>query len=145
VHQTGPQDLAAARKRYYKVPQGWRLTAFLPKLWEELGWADLVVCRAGAMTVAELAAAGRPAILVPFAAATEGHQLANARALSEAGAALTVREEQLESPNQLAAAIEELFSDRNRLARMGQNARKLARPQAAKLIVDLFFEAEARE
>lgn len=143
VHQTGAQDLAAAKKRYYKIPQGWRVTAYLPQLWEELGWADLVVSRAGAMTVAELAAAGRPSILVPFAAATEGHQLANALALSEAGAALTVREEDLET-NRLAAAIEELFSDRKRLARMGENARRLAKPQAAKIIVDLLFGAEAQ-
>jgi UDP-N-acetylglucosamine--N-acetylmuramyl-(pentapeptide) pyrophosphoryl-undecaprenol N-acetylglucosamine transferase len=143
VHQTGAQDLAAAKKRYYKIPPGWRLAAFLPRLWEEIGWADLVVSRAGAMTVAELAAAGRPAILVPFAAATEGHQLANALALSKAGAALTVREEELET-NRLAAAVEELFSDRKRLAKMGENARKLAQPEAAKLLVDLLFEAEAR-
>jgi UDP-N-acetylglucosamine--N-acetylmuramyl-(pentapeptide) pyrophosphoryl-undecaprenol N-acetylglucosamine transferase len=143
VHQTGARDLAGAKKRYYKIPQGWRLTAFLPRLWEEMGWADLVVCRAGAMTVAELSAAGRPSILVPFAAATEGHQFANALALTQAGAALTVREEELET-NRLAVAVEELFSDRKRLARMGENARKLAQPNAARLLVDLLFEAEAR-
>src|SRR5262249_43600361 len=132
VHQTGEQDFAAAKKRYYKVPPGWTITPFLPKLWEELGWADIVVSRAGAMTVAELAAAGRPSILVPFAAAAEAHQLANARAMSKAGAAVVVREDELET-NRFAVVIEELFTDRKRLVRMGENARKLARPDAAKL------------
>jgi UDP-N-acetylglucosamine--N-acetylmuramyl-(pentapeptide) pyrophosphoryl-undecaprenol N-acetylglucosamine transferase len=132
-----------AAKRYYKVPPGWKLVPFLPRLWEELAWADLVVARAGAMTVAELAAAGRPAILVPFAAAAEQHQLANALALSRAGAAVTLPEEELET-NRFAAIVEELFSDRERLAKMGENARKIASPQAAKMIADLLFEAEAR-
>lgn len=143
VHQTGEQEIAVAKKRYYKIPAGWRLEAFLPRMWEQVGWADLVVCRAGAMTVAEIAAAGRPSILVPFAAATQAHQLANALALSQAGAAVTVREEELQS-NRLAAVVEELFSDRQRLAKMGENARKLAKPQAAKMLVDLLFEAEAQ-
>jgi UDP-N-acetylglucosamine--N-acetylmuramyl-(pentapeptide) pyrophosphoryl-undecaprenol N-acetylglucosamine transferase len=142
VHQTGEQDFAAAQKRYYRIPPGWRLVPFLPRLWEEIAWADLVVARAGAMTVAELAAAGRPAVLVPFSAAAEGHQLANARALSKAGAAETVPEDKLET-NRFAGVIAELFSDRGRLARMGENARKIAKPQAAKLLAELLFEAEA--
>lgn len=141
IHQTGQQEFVAARKRYYKVPPGWRIEPFLPRMWEELAWADLVVSRAGAMTVAELAAAGRPAILVPLASSTEGHQLANALAMSEAGAALTVREEELEA-NRFAAALEELLQNRKRLAKMGQNARSLAKPEAAKQIVDMLFEAE---
>jgi UDP-N-acetylglucosamine--N-acetylmuramyl-(pentapeptide) pyrophosphoryl-undecaprenol N-acetylglucosamine transferase len=142
IHQTGDQDFAAAKKRYYKIPPGWRLEPFLPKMWEEFGWADLVVSRAGALTVAELAAAGRPSILVPFAAATEAHQLANAKALSRAGASVTMLEDEIET-NRFAAIVEELFSDRKYLATMGENARKLAKPGAAKQLVDLLFEAEA--
>ena len=143
VHQTGELEFAAAKKRYYKVPPGWRLEAFLPRMWEELAWADLVVSRSGAMTVAELSAAGRPAVLVPLASSTEQHQLANAEALSAAGAAVTLQEQDLES-DRLAAVLEELFSNRKRLVKMGENARKLGAPQAAKLLVDLLFEAEAR-
>ena len=143
VHQTGEQDFAGARKRYYKIPPGWRLVPFLPRLWEELAWADLVVSRAGAMTVAELAAAGRPAILVPFAAAAEEHQLANARVLSRAGAAVTMHEDELET-NQFAAVVADLLSDREGLAKMGESARRLAKPQAAKLLAELLFEVEAR-
>ena len=141
VHQTGELDHAAAKKRYYKVPPGWTITPFLPHLWEQFAWADLIVCRAGAMTVAELAAAGRPAILVPFAAAAEAHQLANARAMSSAGAAVTVREDELET-TRFAVVVEELFSDRKRLAKMGENARRFARPEAAKQLVDLLLEVE---
>jgi UDP-N-acetylglucosamine--N-acetylmuramyl-(pentapeptide) pyrophosphoryl-undecaprenol N-acetylglucosamine transferase len=143
VHQTGEQEFAAAQKRYYKIPLRWRLVPFLPRLWEEIAWADLVISRAGAITVAELAAAGRPSILVPFAAAAEGHQLANARALSKAGAAVTAREDDLET-DRFAGVIAELFSDREHLVTMGENARKFAKPQAAKLLADLLFEAEAR-
>ncbi len=142
VHQTGEQEFAAAKTRYYKIPPGWKLVPFLPRLWEEIAWADLVVARAGAMTVAELAAAGRPAVLVPFDDAAEEHQLANARALARAGAAVTVREDELET-NTFAGVIAELFSDHARLATMGEDARKLAKPQAAKLLADLLFEAEA--
>jgi UDP-N-acetylglucosamine--N-acetylmuramyl-(pentapeptide) pyrophosphoryl-undecaprenol N-acetylglucosamine transferase len=143
VHQTGEREFAVVQKRYDTMPPGWKLAPFLPRLWEEFAWADLVVSRAGAMTVAELAAAGRPAILVPFAAAAEKHQLANARALSNAGAVVTVREEELET-NRFAVVVADLLSDRKRLAKMGESARKLARPQAAKQIAELLFEAEAR-
>ncbi len=142
IHQTGEMDFAAAKKRYYKIPPGWRIEPFLPKMWEEFGWADLIVSRAGALTVAEIAAAGRPSILVPFAAATEAHQLANAKALTRAGASVTMREDLVET-NSFAAVIEQLFSDRKHLVKMGENARKLAKPEAAKKLVDLLFEAEA--
>src|SRR4029077_19197128 len=84
VHQTGERNLEATRALYGPIPSGWRLMPFLPRLYEELAWADLVVSRAGAMTLAELAAAGRPGILVPFAAAAHAHQTANALAFAQA-------------------------------------------------------------
>jgi UDP-N-acetylglucosamine--N-acetylmuramyl-(pentapeptide) pyrophosphoryl-undecaprenol N-acetylglucosamine transferase len=143
IHQTGEHEFAAAQKRYYKLPRGFRVVPFLPRMWEEFAWADLVICRAGALTVAELAAAGRPAILVPLATSTEGHQMANAAVMSRAGAAVTLREEQLEA-NMLAATVEALFSDRKRLAKMGEAARRLARPQAAKQLIDLLLDAEIK-
>ena len=116
---------------------------FLPKLHEEMAWADLVVCRAGAMTVSELAAAGRPAILVPFGAAAAGHQMENARALYRAGAAAVMEEKDLTAEN-LAGALSAQLKDREKLVAMGQKARTLARPDAARDLVKLLFELEVR-
>jgi UDP-N-acetylglucosamine--N-acetylmuramyl-(pentapeptide) pyrophosphoryl-undecaprenol N-acetylglucosamine transferase len=142
IHQTGDKHLDATRALYGTVPEGWTLEPFLPRLWEPLGWCDLVVARAGAMTLAELAAAGRPAVLVPFAAAAHGHQLVNARAFTAAGAGVTIEERELSGPA-LAEAIRRLLADRKRLAQMGRSARALAMTEAATLLADLLFEAEA--
>ncbi len=143
VHQTGDKDLVATRQRYTRIPANWKLVPFLPKLWEEMAWADLVLCRAGAMTVAELAAAGRPAILVPFAAAAGNHQLQNARALYRAGAAAVMEEKDLTAEN-LAGGISAQLKDREKLVKMGLQARTLARPDAAKELARLVFELEAK-
>jgi len=141
VHQTGEAHFASTQAAYGEVPARWRLAPFLPRLFEELAWADLVVSRAGAMTLAELAAAGRPAILVPFDSATHGHQRENALAFLQGGAARLIEEPALTGET-LASEVAELFSDRPRLARMGQAARALAVPDAARRLADLLFEAE---
>ena len=141
VHQTGEKDLTGTRQRYPRMPANWRLEPFLPRLWEQMAWADLVVCRAGALTVAELAASGRPAILVPFGAAAAGHQLENARAYEKARAAAVIAEKDLTAES-LAGTVVELFKDRERLAAMGQKAKALARPDAARDLARLLFEAE---
>ncbi len=141
VHQTGDRHLETTRNAYGSVPEGWRLEAFLPRLFEELAWADLVVARAGAMTLAELAAAGRPAILVPFRSAAHGHQLANARVHAAAGAAVVLEEGEL-SAQTLAAAVKELLGDRERLTEMGRRARELAVPDAAARLADLLLGIE---
>lgn len=143
IHQTGEKDLAATRQRYARMPANWTLVPFLPKLQEKMAWADLVVCRAGAMTVAELAAAGRPSILVPFAAAAGGHQGENARALYRAGAAAVMEEKDLTAEN-LAGGITAQLNDRAKLVTMGQKARGLAKPDAARDLARLLFEAESR-
>jgi UDP-N-acetylglucosamine--N-acetylmuramyl-(pentapeptide) pyrophosphoryl-undecaprenol N-acetylglucosamine transferase len=143
IHQTGESHLAGVRESYGKagLPACWRLEPFLPCLDRELAWADLVVSRAGALTLAELAAAGRPALLVPFGSATHGHQLENAGVLVRAGAARMIEESGL-TGDALAAAVLDLFSDRERLARMGERGRSLAVPGAARRLADLLFEAE---
>jgi UDP-N-acetylglucosamine--N-acetylmuramyl-(pentapeptide) pyrophosphoryl-undecaprenol N-acetylglucosamine transferase len=141
VHQTGDRNLESTRAAYGTLPAGWRLEPFLPRLYEELAWADLVVSRAGAMTLAELAAAGRPAILVPFGAAAHGHQLVNARVAASAGAAVVIEESGLTAET-LAGAVQELFADRAHLAQMGKRARSLAVPDAARSLADLLFQAE---
>ncbi|MEP6801375.1 MAG: undecaprenyldiphospho-muramoylpentapeptide beta-N-acetylglucosaminyltransferase [Acidobacteriota bacterium] len=141
IHQTGEKHLASTRELYGEVPPGWSLEAFLPRLWEPLAWADLVISRAGAMTLAELAAAGRPAILVPFGAAAHGHQAANALAFSRAGGASILDEAALDG-GRLAEAIRGLFADPPGLARMAAAAKALAAPEAAGRLADLLFEAE---
>jgi len=143
VHQTGEKDLVATRQRYARMPASWTLVPFLPKLYEQMAWADLVVSRAGALTVAELAAAGRPSILVPFAAAAGGHQAENARALYRAGAAAVMEEKDLTAEN-LAGGVTAQLNDRAKLVAMGQKARGLAKPDAAKALAKLLFEAEAK-
>ena len=141
VHQTGESHFAGVQGHYGEVPTGWRLAPFLPRIHEELARADLVVSRAGALTLAELSAAGRPAILVPFGSAAHGHQLENARGLVEAGAARMIEESRL-TGEVLAAAVRDLLCDRERLVRMGEAARSLAVPDAAGRLADLLFEAE---
>ncbi len=142
VHQTGEKDLTGTRQRYTRMPANWKLEAFLPRLWEQMAWADLVLSRAGAMTVSELAAAGRPSILVPFGAAAAGHQLENARAIYRAGASIVIDEKDLEAET-LAGTIAEIMKDRARLTAMAQKARSLAKPNAAADLAKLLFEAEA--
>ncbi len=141
VHQTGEKDLTGTRQRYARLPARWKLEPFLPRLWEPMAAADLVISRAGALTVAELAASGRPAVLVPFDAAAGGHQLENARALEKAGAAVVITEKDL-SAESLAGTIVALVGDRARLAAMGQKARTLAKPDASRDLARLVFEAE---
>jgi UDP-N-acetylglucosamine--N-acetylmuramyl-(pentapeptide) pyrophosphoryl-undecaprenol N-acetylglucosamine transferase len=141
IHQTGEKDLTGTRQRYARVPQRWKIEAFLPHLDREMAWADLVVCRAGAMTVSELIAAGRPAVLIPFAAAASGHQLANARALARAGTAVVMEEKDLTGEN-VAGTLTEMLRNRARLVEMGAKARALAKPGAAKELATLVFAAE---
>lgn len=136
VHQTGPAELEKVRAAYRSsaFPAA-RVVAYLDPIAEEIAAADLVVCRAGAMTVGELAAVGRPAIFVPFAAATNNHQELNARVVEKAGGAVVITESEL-TPERLAGAISEVLADVQRTARMGAAAKALATPGATKKIVD---------
>ena len=137
VHQTGPNDLEKVRKAYQDSAfANAVVTAYLDPIVDEIAAADLVVSRAGAMTVSELSAIGRAAILVPFAAATNNHQELNARVVERAGGAVVITETEL-SPEKLAAAITGVVSDPARASRMGAASKTLARPDATKNIVDL--------
>ena len=148
VHQCGRRAIEAAdepggvRSLYREEGlSGAAVKGFLHELPAELAAADLVVCRSGAMTVAEIAAAGRPALFVPFRLATHGHQEANARALERAGAAAVVTEGEA-GEGRLAATLAELLSDPARLEAMGRAARSLAKPDAAARVCDLVLAAE---
>ena len=141
-HQCGSRHLEAARGAYEAAGVDARVEPFIADMAEAYGWADLVVCRAGALTVAELAAAGVGAILVPYPHAVDDHQTANARYLAEAGAALLVPQSQL-SDERLASLLA-AHRDRKALAAMADRARGLARPDAAERVAELCL-ARARE
>jgi UDP-N-acetylglucosamine--N-acetylmuramyl-(pentapeptide) pyrophosphoryl-undecaprenol N-acetylglucosamine transferase len=139
VHQTGERELATVREGYRAGGIAARAEAFLDPVAGEMTTADLVICRAGATTLAELAASGRPAILVPFPAAADDHQRKNARVLADAGAAEMIDQAEL-SGSRLAELVGRLLGDRLRLAAMGKAMRGFARPDAAVRIVDRLLE-----
>jgi len=109
---------------------------FLHDMEQRLAGADLVVCRAGATTCAELAVAGKASVLVPFAAAADDHQRKNAAAMQAAGAARMVEEKDLGGES-LARAVTEVLQDPGRLEAMEAAARRLGRPDAAARVADL--------
>lgn len=145
VHQTGPTEVDKVRAAYKASAFGdARVVPYLDPIVDEIAAADFVVARAGAMTIGELAAIGRPAIFVPFAAATNNHQELNARVVERAGGGVVITEAEL-SPERLAAAISDVATNSDRAARMGEAARSLATPDAAKKIVDLLEKVQRSE
>ncbi|MDE2089010.1 MAG: undecaprenyldiphospho-muramoylpentapeptide beta-N-acetylglucosaminyltransferase [Gammaproteobacteria bacterium] len=141
-HQTGRRHLEAARERYRKVGLQVRLEDFIEDMAAAYAWADLVLCRAGALTVAELAAAGVGAILVPYPHAVDDHQTHNARYLAQAGAALLLPQAQM-TAERLAELLGTLGRDRARLQAMARAARALAKPDAAERVAELCLQAAA--
>ena len=135
THQTGERDLDVVRTAYDRAGLTARVEAYIFEIDREMKAADLIVCRAGATTLAELAASGRPAILVPLPTATDDHQRKNADVLGRAGAGLVIEEREL-SGNRLADAIATLIADPARRQQMSAAVRKLARPDAAARIAD---------
>lgn len=143
VHQTGEHDFEEVRQAYARRDFPAEIAPFLADMPARFAHADLVVCRSGATTVAELAAAGRPAVFIPFGAATDSHQLHNAQAMERAGAACVVVEPQA-TPERLAAEILGLLDHPARLVQMSRRARALGRPRATAAIVDLLEEVTGR-
>ena len=133
VHQTGERDYNDAQAAYLRSRASAEVFRFIEEMPEMFARADLLVCRSGASTVAEVTAAGKPAIFVPFPHATDDHQLRNAQALERAGAAVLIAEKDLTS-ERLVAAVRELLGDPARLARMSEASRKLSHPNAARQI-----------
>jgi len=129
-HQAGERTLAEAEEAYARHGVAAEVTPFIADMAEAYGWADLVVCRAGALTVSELAAAGLPAILVPYPHAVDDHQTGNARFLSEAGAARLLPQTEL-TPESLARHLAELLGEPSLLLTMAGAARAKAQPDAA--------------
>lgn len=133
IHQTGRAAEADVRARYAELGVAADVRAFIDDMPSVLAGAALVICRAGATTLAELEAAGRPAILVPLPTAADDHQSANAAALERAGAAVLLPEREL-TAERLAALVRELLADEPRRGRMSEAARTLARPDAARTV-----------
>ena len=132
-HQAG-RSLEVALQAYAEAGLATKPEAFIDDMAGAYAWADLVVCRAGGLTIAELAAAGLPAVLVPFPHAVDDHQTANAAYLVSAGAAVLIQEREL-TAEKLAACLRELISDRARLQQMAAAARSRAWPDARDRIV----------
>jgi len=132
-HQAGRALLDETRGLYAQTGIGVRLAPFIEDMAEAYAWADLVLCRAGALTVAELSVTGLGAVLVPYPHAVDDHQSANARYLVDAGAALLVPQHEL-SPAGLAGLLNDLLADRGRLLEMAVAARRLGRPDAAEVV-----------
>lgn len=139
-HQTGARDAEAVTAAYREHGVEARVTAFIEDMAAAYGWADLAVCRAGALTIAELAAAGLGAVLVPFAAAVDDHQTRNAQFLVRAAAAELLPQAALSAAS-LQAELQRLGEDRKILLAMAQRARALARPQAALKVAEACLQA----
>ncbi|HEU4603887.1 MAG TPA: undecaprenyldiphospho-muramoylpentapeptide beta-N-acetylglucosaminyltransferase [Steroidobacteraceae bacterium] len=136
IHQAGERHIAQARELYAKYNVQADVRAFIDDMAEMYAWADLIVCRSGALTVSEIAAAGLPAIFVPFAAAVDDHQTRNAMFLVDAHAAVLIPESDL-TPVRLSDELQTLLNaGRSRLAEMATQARSLAKIDADVRLAD---------
>jgi UDP-N-acetylglucosamine--N-acetylmuramyl-(pentapeptide) pyrophosphoryl-undecaprenol N-acetylglucosamine transferase len=140
VHQTGERDYNAVRTAYARREFNAEVVPFLSNMAERFAWADVIVCRAGAITAAEIAAAGRAAIFIPFGRATDSHQLRNAQEMVRGGAGRLITESEL-TAEKLSAEIFALIDQPQEIEKLSAAARTLARPDAARDIVNLIEEA----
>jgi len=139
LHQAGARHLESTRAAYEASgadPARWRVEAFLDNMAERFQAAQLVMARSGASTVAELAAAGKPSLLIPFAAAADDHQRSNAEVMVRAGAAVMIEERQLSVPDLLSQTLLRLLADPAGLRSMAAQACTQAHPGAAERIAD---------
>jgi len=133
-HQAGKKYHDVAETNYKKLQINARVEPFIANMPEAYEWADLVICRAGASTIAELSAAGVPAIFIPYPYAVDDHQFYNAQFLVDAKAALLMRQDSLE-PKKLAALLIPLLKDREVLLKMAQAARKLRKTDTVEQVM----------
>lgn len=143
THQTGEADVELVRAEYRKLPLPAEVAAFIDDVPAALSRADLVIARAGAMTVADIALASRPAIFVPYPFHKDMQQLHNARVLERVGGAVIVPDDDHLGEN-LAREMQRLCADRATLREMGRKAHTAARPDAAKQIAQICFDIAAR-
>ena len=138
-HQTGKRNLEETKTWYAQAGVSGRVVPFIEDMAEAYAWADIVICRAGALTVGELAAVGVGSILVPFPHAVDDHQTTNAQYLVENGAAICIQQADLEA-GKLSQLLETYTRDRQKLLSMAIAARALGRPRATKDVADLCME-----
>ena len=138
-HQAGKNKDESTESLYKKMGVEAEVTPFIEDMAEAYAWADLVICRSGALTVAELAAAGMASIMVPYLHAVDDHQTANAKYLSDSGAAILMPQNDLNTES-LATVLADLCSDRNKLIEMSIKARRLAKPEATQAVAALCAE-----
>jgi len=139
IHQTGSQDYAEMAAAFRELGCDGQVTPFIENMPQAFAQSDLIVCRAGAGAVAELAAAGKPSILVPFPFAADEHQLRNAEAMSKAGAARLVLDKEM-TGEELFHTVQSLAAEPGLLERMGRAARQFARPGAARRAAEILEE-----
>lgn len=135
THQTGEKDLEATSARYREAGVTADCRAFIKDMAAAYREADLIIGRAGATTVAELAIAGKPAVFIPYPFAADNHQELNAREMADKGAALMFRQAEL-TADKLADALRPLLADASKRAEMGRAMKQLARPKAASDVID---------
>ncbi len=133
IHQTGPAEKDEISNGYKSSGMNVKVESFIERIGIAYSWADLIICRAGATTLAEITAIGKPAICIPFPYAADAHQDLNAKTLCDAGAALCFNERDLGAVA-LASNIEALMTNPSQLLEMGKRSKGLGRPEAAKAI-----------
>jgi len=138
-HQCGERTLDIARQAYDEQAVDVELLPFIDDMAAAYAWADLVICRAGALTVAELCAVGVPALFVPYPAAVDDHQTANARPMAEAGAGMIIQESEL-TPERLADLLREWLQSRAQLLQHATKARSLSAPESLRRITEICLE-----
>jgi UDP-N-acetylglucosamine--N-acetylmuramyl-(pentapeptide) pyrophosphoryl-undecaprenol N-acetylglucosamine transferase len=144
IHQTGERDYNDVHAAYERAGIAAEVSAFIDDMPAAFARADLLLCRSGASTVAEITAAGKPAIFVPFPQAADDHQRRNAEAIAQGGAALLVPQMEL-TPDRLAQAVTELFADRGRLREMAERARALSHHDAAGRVARMVAELAGKQ
>ncbi len=138
-HQAGKQHDERTRERYQAAGVQAEVAPFIQDMSGAYAWADLVICRAGALTVSELAAAGLPAFLIPLPHAIDDHQSGNARYLAEVGAAVLLKQHTTDAAT-LAAQLREVLMQPEQLKAMGATARRMAKPDATRAVVNICLE-----
>jgi UDP-N-acetylglucosamine--N-acetylmuramyl-(pentapeptide) pyrophosphoryl-undecaprenol N-acetylglucosamine transferase len=136
VHQTGPKELESVQQVYTQAGVAADIRAFIDDMPQAFAETDLIVCRSGASTVAEITAAGKTAIFIPLPTAADDHQTKNAEALAKANAGVLMPQSQL-TPEMLASGIVELFTDRAKLRAMSENARRMSHADAAGRVAEV--------
>jgi UDP-N-acetylglucosamine--N-acetylmuramyl-(pentapeptide) pyrophosphoryl-undecaprenol N-acetylglucosamine transferase len=144
IHQTGERDYNDVQAAYTRAGASAEVSAFIDKMSQAFARADLLICRSGASTIAEVAAAGKPAIFIPFPRAADDHQRRNAEAVATVGAAVLIAESEL-SPEKLAETVIELLGDPARLREMSGRAKALGHQDAARQVAQMTADLAALE